>query len=63
MNYFGVFFTYMIPAMMIGAMAAFALAENARRRRREELRRQRAALRTVPRNKLYICSLEQELMV
>lgn len=60
MNYFGLFFTFMIPGIIIGTMAAAAAKQAADRRRREAIRARRAAMRTVPRNKLYVCTLEKE---
>ena len=60
MNYFGLFFTFMVPGIIIGTMATAAAKQAADRRRREAIRARRAALRTVPRNKLYVCSLQEE---
>ena len=60
MNYFGLFFTFMIPGIIIGTMAAAAAKQAADRRCREAIRARRAALRTVPRNKLYVYTLEEE---
>ena len=60
MNYFGLFFTFMIPGIIIGTMAAAAAKQAADRRRREAIRARRTALRTVPRNKLYVYTLEEE---
>ena len=60
MNYFGLFFTFMVPGIIIGTMAAVAAKQAADRRRKEAVRARRAAMRTVPRSKLYVCSLVEE---
>ncbi|MDD6045053.1 MAG: hypothetical protein PUC76_05360 [Clostridia bacterium] len=60
MNYFGLFFTFMIPGIIIGTMAAAAAKQAADRRRRQAVKACREAMRTVPRNKLYICTLEKD---
>ncbi len=60
MNYFGLFFTFMVPGIIIGTMAAAAAKQAADKRRREAVRARRAAMAAVPRNKLYVCTLEKE---
>ena len=60
MNYFGLFFTFMIPGIIIGTMAAAAAKQAADRRRRQAVKACREAMRAVPRNKLYICTLEKD---
>ncbi len=60
MNYFGLFFTFMIPGIIIGTMGAVAAKQAADRRRREAIKARRAAMTAVPRNKLYVCTLEKE---
>jgi len=59
MNYFGLFFTFMVPGMIIGTMAAIGAHEAAAERRRRQRQARRATLRTMPRGKLYICTLER----
>ena len=59
MNYFGLFFSFMVPGIAIGTMAAVALKQAADKKRKQEIMARRAAMRTVPRNKLYICTIEE----
>lgn len=46
MNYFGLFFSFMLPGMVLGAMAALAAVEalEARERRRARVRRRKRPL-------------------
>ncbi len=50
MNYFGMFFTYMIPGIVIGIIVAAAFAECGRHRRRSASRK--AALQAKPRGRV-----------
>ena len=59
MNYFGLFFSFMLPGVVIGTMAASAAKEAAERKRRRQAMLRRRAMRTVPRNKLYISTIEE----
>lgn len=61
MNYFGLFFTFMVPGIVIGTMGAAAAKQAADRRRRQAIRNRREAMHTVPRNKLYVCTLEKDV--
>ncbi len=62
MNYFGLFFSFMLPGLILGGMAVAAVHQEQRRRRRQNARRARrggsaarAALKPVAnRNKLYV---------
>lgn len=60
MNYFGLFFTFMVPGIVIGTMGAAAAKQAADRRRRQAISRRRNEMHTVPRNKLYVCTLEKD---
>jgi hypothetical protein len=56
MNYFGLFFSFMIPGMLIGWMTACCVKEAAEKRNREQ-----QAVRTAPqrRRKLYVYDLSE----
>ena len=54
MNYFGLFFSFMIPGVVIGTMAEAA----AKKGRRQAMMRRRA-MHTVPKNKLYVSTIEE----
>ena len=53
MNYFGLFFSFMIPGVVIGTMEAAA-----KKGRRQAMMRRRA-MHTVPKNKLYVSTIEE----
>ncbi len=53
MNFFGMFFSFMIPGILLGMMAASVLRQQTRRRRA-------AARAAVRRRALYVCDLRQE---
>lgn len=55
MNYFGLFFTFMVPGIVIGAMAAVALYQEANARKRRAARLRVASRRNaVARDRLYV---------
>ena len=56
MNYFGLFFSFMIPGVVIGTMAASAVKEAAAKKGRRQAMMRRRAMHTVPKNKLYVCA-------
>lgn len=58
MNYFGLFFTFMIPGVIVGALAVAAVVEERRIRARKAARR-KAAQREAARGSLYICDLSK----
>ena len=51
MNYFGLFFSFMIPGVVIGTMAASAVKEAAAKKGRRQAMMRRRAMHTVPKNK------------
>ncbi len=56
MNYFGLFFTFMLPGLVLGAMAATVLhAEKERKTRKSAA--QKCKIPESPRSKLYVHSL------
>ena len=57
MNYFGLFFSFMIPGVVIGALSAVKEAAAKKRRRQAMMRRR--AMHTVPKNKLYVSTIEE----
>lgn len=60
MNYFGLFFTFMVPGIIIGAMAAAAVYQEAKARRHREARRRKTAARAaVSHNRLYVHDLSK----
>lgn len=59
MNYFGMVFSFMVPGIVLGAMAAAAVHESAQQRRKERARVQRAMAKAKQR-RLYVCNLAQE---
>ena len=60
MNYFGLFFSFMIPGVVIGTMAAFAaVKEAAAKKGRRQAMMRRRAMHTVPKNKLYVSTIEE----
>lgn len=59
MNYFGLFFSFMLPGVVIGTMAASAAKEAAEKKRRRQAMMRRRAMRTAPRNKLYVSTIEE----
>ena len=58
MNYFGLFFSFMIPGVVIGTMAASVKEAAAKKGRRQAMMRRRA-MHTVPKNKLYVSTIEE----
>ena len=58
MNYFGLFFSFMIPGVVIGTMAAAVKEAAAKKGRRQAMMRRRA-MHTVPKNKLYVSTIEE----
>ena len=58
MNYFGLFFSFMIPGVVIGTMAAAVKEAAAKKSRRQAMMRRRA-MHTVPKNKLYVSTIEE----
>lgn len=59
MNYFGLFSSFMIPGVVIGTMAASAVKEAAAKKRRRQAMLRSRAMRTVPKNKLYVSTIEE----
>jgi MFS superfamily sulfate permease-like transporter len=60
MNYFGLFFSFMVPGIVIGVMAAVAFYQEAKARaRRAAQRRGNAARLTAPRDRLYVHDLSK----
>ena len=59
MNYFGLFFSFMIPGVVIGTMAASAVKEAAAKKGRSQAMMRRRAMHTVPKNKLYVSTIEE----
>ncbi|MDR0841159.1 MAG: hypothetical protein LBN26_07255 [Christensenellaceae bacterium] len=64
MNYFGLFFTFMIPGILMGIMAAYALRETKDKRHHSAQQARRDAqqsrpVQVVPRGKLYISTIEE----
>ena len=55
MNYFGLFFSFMIP----GVVAASAVKEAAAKKSRRQAMMRRRAMHTVPKNKLYVSTIEE----
>ncbi len=53
MNYFGLFFSFTLPGIIIGIMIAAAAAEGARKRSRVKSRQK-------PQRGLYIASIKEE---
>lgn len=49
MNYFGLFFTFMFPGIVLGLLAAFSLREAARAKRRRALAIRKQAMRQAAR--------------
>jgi len=60
MNYFGLFFTFMLPGLLLGAMGAVALYDGRARRRRRMAAAKRAQAEQV-RTRLYVHSLMDDL--
>ena len=56
MNYFGLFFTFMIPGIIMGTMAAVVMMESTQRRRKRE--RQVGVSVEMPKQKLYVHSMQ-----
>ncbi len=57
MNYFGLFFSFMFPGIILGVMAAVAIHQEAKsraRRARSNLRRMPAQNAPAPRDRLYV---------
>ncbi len=59
MNYFGLFFSFMVPGVLIGTMAASAAKQAAYKRRRREAMARRRAMHTAPKNKLYVSTIDE----
>lgn len=60
MNYFGLFFSFMVPGVIIGAMAAVAIYQEAKARARRNAKRRANAQRlVVPRDRLYVYDLSK----
>ena len=62
MNYFGLFFSFMIPGVVIGTMAASAVKEAAAKKSRRQAMMRRRAMHTVPGSKLkklYVSTIEE----
>ncbi len=58
MNYFGLFFTFMVPGIVIGVMAAVAFYQEAKAQKLRRERLRLAATRSVvPRDRLYVHDL------
>ncbi|MDD4075469.1 MAG: hypothetical protein PHC80_05195 [Eubacteriales bacterium] len=60
MNYFGMFFSFMIPGLILGAMAVAVFGEKKRAFAPNAKKRRDGAAES-GRNKLYICDLAAEL--
>ncbi len=55
MNYFGLFFTFMVPGIVIGVMAAVAVYQGMKRRaRRAQRLRRRNDPAVISRDRLYV---------
>ncbi len=59
MNYFGMFFSFMIPGLILGAMAVAVFGE--KRNGASGARKNHMPASQEARNKLYICDLAAEL--
>ena len=73
MNYFGLFFSFMIPGVVIGTMAGKIVSfdvnyrnvmwdddqEAAAKKGRRQAMMRRRAMHTVPKNKLYVSTIEE----
>lgn len=59
MNYFGLFFTFMVPGIVLGLLAAYSLREAAAAKRRKGARARQRAARQAERHKraLYVSTL------
>ncbi|MDO5111306.1 MAG: hypothetical protein Q4E65_03270 [Clostridia bacterium] len=60
MNYFGMFFSFMIPGLILGAMAVAVLGEK-KGAGKAGARARRCAAPQEEKTKLYICDLAAEL--
>lgn len=60
MNYFGLFFTFMLPGVVLGLLAAFSLKESAKAKRRQARQARRQAVAAAPRRRqaLYVSTVE-----
>jgi len=65
MNYFGLFFTFMVPGILMGIMMASVLRESLVKKQRAMKRRERAcvlAMQNRPvQGKLYVHNLREDL--
>ena len=59
MNYFGLFFSFMVPGIVLGAMAAVILLERAGKRREKEQHRIAPSPQRREARKLYVHSIQQ----
>ena len=57
MNYFGLFFTFMVPGLVLGAMAVFAAQES---KSRHKARRAAQSQARPCQGKLYVYDLRQD---
>ena len=57
MNYFGLFFSFTLPGVLIGIMAGIALAQHEQKAAR---RRRKAKNEQKPQRGLYIASMKEE---
>ncbi len=60
MNYFGLFFTFMLPGLVLGAMASSVLRSEMDRRRNKTAEKNKKTSEA-PRGKLYIHNLTSDL--
>ncbi|MEA5059215.1 hypothetical protein SDC9_188957 [bioreactor metagenome] len=67
MNYFGLFFTFMLPGILLGLLGAFSFREAAQERRRRAFAARRRAMRQAGRQAqrrrraLYISTMDDSL--
>lgn len=60
MNYFGLFFSFMVPGIIIGIMASVAFHQEAKARaRREAKHHESKQCSAVPRDRLYVHDLSK----
>jgi len=60
MNYFGLFFSFMLPGMIIGIMMMASARQTAERKQAAARRARAAQMRAVPKNRLYVCDIREE---
>lgn len=60
MNYFGLFFSFMVPGVIIGVMMMVSAHQASLRKQAAARRAQAAKMRAVPKNRLYVCDIREE---